>query len=144
MDAATRGPSEDVAGPPPGAPRHGDRLPPWRRPSIAKKVGLLLFLVACGGALTLAAFLWYQRAQTVDGQLIALSGSQASLADQFPIYGRLVVLGAPDAQARLPAHARSFEAMLTLLREGGDLGFWHLPPPPPHPRGAPPPARRGR
>ena len=105
----------------------GDRA--WLRPSIAKKVGLLLFLVTCGGALTLAAFLWYQRAQTVDGQLIALSGSQASLADQFPIYGRLVVLGAPDAQARLRAHARSFEAMLTLLREGGDLGFWHLPPP---------------
>ncbi|MBI4519726.1 MAG: HAMP domain-containing protein, partial [Gemmatimonadetes bacterium] len=129
MSSATREHSGDVAEHPHGSRRHGERFRSWLRPTIAKKVGLLLFLVTCGGALALAAFLWYQREQTVDGQLIALSSYQASLADQLPMYGRLVVLGAEDAQQRLRSQARSFEAMLTLLREGGDLGFWHLPPP---------------
>ncbi len=114
-----------------GAPPPRGRLPLWLRPTIAKKVGLLLVLVTAGSAFTLGAFVWYQRHQATDGQLITLASAQASLADEFAIHGRLVVRGDRDAQEHLRSHMQSFEAVLTLLQDGGDLGAWHLPPPAP-------------
>lgn len=91
------------------------------RPSLTKKVGLLLFLLWLGAVAALVMFYRYLSASENDTHFVNVAGRQRMLAQRVYLFAGMSQVGREDDRRALQQVTQEFEQSLHALEHGGPV-----------------------
>jgi len=97
--------------------------------SIARRIGVLLFVGSVGSLLAFFLFLSFHA--HLDAGVINVAGSQRMRAAEIADWVNMVASGQEEDRAGLRQRVAEFTEVLKVLEQGGEIGGDEIPPPPP-------------
>ena len=88
---------------------------------IARKITILLLIVAAGALVSLAAFYWVYTKTTYDTHFINIAGRQRMLAQRIQLQSSLVERGQRETRLALQESIAEFQTSLDTLEYGGQV-----------------------